>query len=163
MAVAAQVGCSWCLDNNYFLAQHQNLDLAKASQIPRWRESGLFTPLEQAVLAYAEAMTATPPTVTDDMAAGLLERLGPAALVELAVYVGSAADAEDALQESWLRWAAGTRAQVVNPRAYLIRVVTRQAQPPADAGDRDADRAADARAGRTSRLRPPRGFRAALQ
>ena len=39
MAVAAQVGCSWCLDINYFQAQNQNLDLAKASQVPRWRES----------------------------------------------------------------------------------------------------------------------------
>jgi alkylhydroperoxidase family enzyme len=35
MAVAAQVGCSWCLDVNYFLAQNKNLDLAKASQVPR--------------------------------------------------------------------------------------------------------------------------------
>lgn len=37
MAVAAQVGCSWCLDINYFAALNQNLDLAKASQVPRWR------------------------------------------------------------------------------------------------------------------------------
>ncbi|TDD79633.1 sigma-70 family RNA polymerase sigma factor [Actinomadura darangshiensis] len=40
--------------------------------------------------------------------------------------LGSAADAEDVLQESWLRWAGIDRAQVGNPRAYLIRVVTRQ-------------------------------------
>ena len=33
MAVAAQVGCSWCLDINYFQALNQNLDLAKASQV----------------------------------------------------------------------------------------------------------------------------------
>lgn len=39
MAVAAQIGCSWCLDVNYFLALNQNLDLAKASQVPRWRET----------------------------------------------------------------------------------------------------------------------------
>ncbi len=39
MAVAAQVGRSWCLDINYFQALNQNLDLAKASQVPRWRES----------------------------------------------------------------------------------------------------------------------------
>ena len=63
MAVAAQVGCSWCLDINYFQALNQNLDLAKASQVPRWRESELFTPLERDVLEYAEAMTNTPPTV----------------------------------------------------------------------------------------------------
>lgn len=40
MAVAAQIGCSWCLDINYFAALNQSLDLAKASQVPRWRESG---------------------------------------------------------------------------------------------------------------------------
>jgi RNA polymerase sigma-70 factor (ECF subfamily) len=41
--------------------------------------------------------------------------------------LGSAADAEDVLQESWLRWADVDRSQVRDPRAYLVRVVTRQA------------------------------------
>jgi RNA polymerase sigma-70 factor (ECF subfamily) len=41
--------------------------------------------------------------------------------------LGSAADAEDVLQESWLRWADVDHSQVSDPRAYLIRVVTRQA------------------------------------
>jgi RNA polymerase sigma-70 factor (ECF subfamily) len=41
--------------------------------------------------------------------------------------LGSAADAEDVLQESWLRWANVDHSQVRDPRAYLIRVVTRQA------------------------------------
>ncbi len=90
MAVAARVGCSWCLDINYFQALNQNLDLAKASQVPRWRESGVFTPLERDVLEYAEAMTNTPTTVTDELSASLLERLGPAALVELTVFIAFA-------------------------------------------------------------------------
>jgi alkylhydroperoxidase family enzyme len=90
MAVAAQVGCSWCLDVNYFLAQNHNLDLAKASQVPRWRESDVFTPLERDVLEYAEAMTSTPTTVSDELSASLLARLGPAALVELTVFIGFA-------------------------------------------------------------------------
>jgi len=83
MAVAAQVGCSWCLDINYFAAHNQGLDVAKASQVPRWRDSTVFTPLERDVLEYAEGMTNTPPTVTDELSARLLDRLGPAALVEL--------------------------------------------------------------------------------
>jgi len=87
MAVAAQVGCSWCLDVGYFQAQNQNLDMAKASQVPRWRESGVFTPLERDVLEYAEAMTNTPPTVTDELSARLLDRLGPAAMIELTVFI----------------------------------------------------------------------------
>ena len=90
MAVAARIGCSWCLDVNYFLAQNHDLDLAKASQVPRWRDAEVFTPLERDVLEYAEAMTNTPTTVTDELSARLLEALGPAALVELTVYIGFA-------------------------------------------------------------------------
>jgi RNA polymerase sigma-70 factor (ECF subfamily) len=41
--------------------------------------------------------------------------------------LGSAADAEDVLQESWLRWADVDRDEVRDPRAYLVRIVTRQA------------------------------------
>ena len=44
--------------------------------------------------------------------------------------LGSAADAEDVVQETWLRWAdldAASRADVRDPRAYLVRIVTRQA------------------------------------
>ncbi|MEV6674381.1 RNA polymerase sigma-70 factor [Streptomyces sp. NPDC051162] len=41
--------------------------------------------------------------------------------------LGSAADAEDVLQESYLRWSAVDPATVEHPRAYLVRVVTRQA------------------------------------
>jgi alkylhydroperoxidase family enzyme len=90
MAVAAQVGCSWCLDINYFQAQNENLDLVKASQVPRWREANVFTSLERDVLEYAEAMTNTPPTVTDELFAKLLDRLGPAAMVELTVFIAFA-------------------------------------------------------------------------
>ena len=44
--------------------------------------------------------------------------------------LGSAADAEDVVQETWLRWAdlgEDGQAEVQNPRAYLVRIVTRQA------------------------------------
>jgi RNA polymerase sigma-70 factor (ECF subfamily) len=44
--------------------------------------------------------------------------------------LGSAADAEDVVQETWLRWdgiRASARADVREPRAYLVRIVTRQA------------------------------------
>jgi RNA polymerase sigma-70 factor (ECF subfamily) len=40
--------------------------------------------------------------------------------------LGSAADAEDVVQETWLRWAGTDRATVRNPRAYLVRIVTRR-------------------------------------
>lgn len=40
--------------------------------------------------------------------------------------LGSAADAEDVVQETWLRWADVHHAEVRDPRAYLVRIVTRQ-------------------------------------
>ncbi|MDV7086931.1 RNA polymerase sigma-70 factor [Rhodococcus sp. IEGM 248] len=41
--------------------------------------------------------------------------------------LGSAADAEDILQETWLRWAGVDLDTVRNQRAYLVRITTRQA------------------------------------
>ncbi|MGO1057280.1 RNA polymerase sigma-70 factor [Crossiella sp. CA198] len=41
--------------------------------------------------------------------------------------LGSAADAEDVLQETWLRWAAVDLDEVREQRAYLVRITTRQA------------------------------------
>ncbi len=41
--------------------------------------------------------------------------------------LGAAADAEDVVQETWLRWSAGDRSDVVEPRAYLVRITTRLA------------------------------------
>ncbi|MDI2127541.1 RNA polymerase sigma-70 factor [Yinghuangia seranimata] len=67
--------------------------------------------------------TAAPADPADDPFVGLRTLLFTVAYEML----GSAADAEDVLQESWLRWAETDRAQVRDPRAYLIRVVTRQA------------------------------------
>ncbi|MFE4411215.1 RNA polymerase sigma-70 factor [Streptomyces sp. NPDC056821] len=40
--------------------------------------------------------------------------------------LGSAADAEDVLQETWLRWVEVDLAQVRDQRAYLVRITTRQ-------------------------------------
>ena len=87
MAVAAFVGCEFCLDYGYFEAHNKGLDEKKARETPRWRESAVFTPLERDVMEYAEAMSATPPTVTDELSARLLDTLGPAALVELTAHI----------------------------------------------------------------------------
>ena len=40
--------------------------------------------------------------------------------------LGSAVDAEDVVQETWLRWADVDQAQVRDPRAYLVRMTTSQ-------------------------------------
>jgi RNA polymerase sigma-70 factor (ECF subfamily) len=38
--------------------------------------------------------------------------------------LGTAADAEDAVQDTWLKWSAADRSRVADPRAYLVRIVT---------------------------------------
>jgi alkylhydroperoxidase family enzyme len=90
LAVASMLGCSWCLDFGYFEAFNAKLDLAKAREVPRWRESSVFTPLERDVMAYAEAMSVTPPMVTDELSASLRERIGAPALVELTAFIALA-------------------------------------------------------------------------
>jgi alkylhydroperoxidase family enzyme len=90
MAVASMVGCTWCLDFGYFAARDEELELEKAREVPRWRESDVFTPLERDVMGYAEAMSMTPPTVTDEMSARLSDQLGVAAMVELTAFISLA-------------------------------------------------------------------------
>lgn len=90
MVTASLVGCSFCLDLGYFQARNEKLDVDKASEIPRWRESDVFTPLERDVLEYAEAMSHTPPRVTDELSARLMDALGAPGLVELTAFIGAA-------------------------------------------------------------------------
>jgi len=90
MATASLIGCSWCLDLGYFQSHNEGLDEAKAREVPRWRQSGVFTPLERDVMEYAEAMSQTPPTVTDELSPRLLDQLGASALVERTSWIALA-------------------------------------------------------------------------
>ena len=87
MAAAATIGCSFCLDYNYFMSRNRDVDATKVREVPRWRESAVFTPGERRVMEFAEAASQTPPAVTDELVADLLTDLGPAALVELSARV----------------------------------------------------------------------------
>jgi alkylhydroperoxidase family enzyme len=88
MAVAGKIGCSWCLDFGFWDATtaHQ-VPAEKIRAVPGWWDSDLFTELERLVLGYAEAMTATPPAVTDELVAELREHLSEAQLVELTAFI----------------------------------------------------------------------------
>ncbi|WP_423833403.1 carboxymuconolactone decarboxylase family protein [Streptomyces manipurensis] len=88
MAAAARINCSWCMDFGYWEGHQQGMSAEKAEAVPRWRESReTFSALELLVMEYAEAMTETEPTVTDELAADLIARLGEAAFVELTAVV----------------------------------------------------------------------------
>ncbi|MFT4295062.1 MAG: carboxymuconolactone decarboxylase family protein [Micropruina sp.] len=88
MAVAAEIGCGWCIDFGYHQAHHDGLDLAKLAAVPRWRDSDALTELEKRVVEFAVAATATPPTVSDELVGPLRTALGEDGLVELAMMVG---------------------------------------------------------------------------
>ncbi|WP_028850556.1 carboxymuconolactone decarboxylase family protein [Thermocrispum municipale] len=90
MVAASTIGCTWCLDFGYYQSQHEGLDLAKAREVPRWRASTVFTPLERRVMAYAEAMCQLPLAVTDDMVDELQADLGPAGVLELTAWIACA-------------------------------------------------------------------------
>jgi alkylhydroperoxidase family enzyme len=83
MATAARIGCAWCMDFGYWEFHHRGVDPRKLEEIPRWRFSAVYTDLERLVLEYAEAMTETPPAVTDELVARLREHLDDAGVVEL--------------------------------------------------------------------------------
>lgn len=83
LSVASQIGCSWCMDFGYYVSRTNGMAVEKLEQVAEWRTSSVYTPLERKVLEYAEAMTATPPTVTDAMVEGLRAELDDAQLVEL--------------------------------------------------------------------------------
>jgi alkylhydroperoxidase family enzyme len=88
MAAAATIGCAWCLDFGYWEAiMNHGVPAAKIRAVPGWPDSELFTDLERLVLSYAEAMTATPPSVTDEMVEQLGRHLSEAELVELTVII----------------------------------------------------------------------------
>ncbi len=88
MAAAARIGCGWCLDFGYWEATMQHdVPAEKIRAVAGWRDGTVFTELERLVLEYAEAMTDTPPSVTDEMVARLGRRLSEAQLVELTAIV----------------------------------------------------------------------------
>jgi alkylhydroperoxidase family enzyme len=87
MASAVSIGCSWCVDFGYWISTSRGVDPVKLENVPRRHESDVYTDLERQVMAYAEAATATPPAVTDEMVAGLRQHLDDAALVELTMMI----------------------------------------------------------------------------
>ncbi|HEV8278412.1 MAG TPA: carboxymuconolactone decarboxylase family protein [Streptosporangiaceae bacterium] len=87
-AAAARIRCAWCMDFGFWAATVGHaVPAAKIEAVPAWRDSDLFSELELLVVAYAEAMTATPPEVTDEIVAELGRHLSEAQLVELTAVI----------------------------------------------------------------------------
>ncbi|WP_408992279.1 RNA polymerase sigma-70 factor [Streptomyces sp. 1268] len=65
--------------------------------------------------------------MTVDVATEIFEEHRPVLTGVAYRMLGRVADAEDVVQEAWLRWAAAGREDVREPRAFLVRITTRLA------------------------------------
>jgi AhpD family alkylhydroperoxidase len=86
--VATVVGCSWCVDFGTMKQRLDGLDIDRLREIDDYVTSDRFTETEKRALAYADAMTAQPPTVTDEQVAELDAELGHKGLAELTFVIG---------------------------------------------------------------------------
>jgi len=81
--VAVVLGCSWCVDFGTMLQRLDGLDIDRLREIDDYATSPRYTDIERKALAYADAMTATPATVTDEQVAELDAELGHVGVIEL--------------------------------------------------------------------------------
>jgi alkylhydroperoxidase family enzyme len=86
-ASAGVIGCSWCTDYGYYIGLQEGIDPAKVRDVPRWRDSEVYTDKERAVLEYAEVASSTPATVDDELVSRLHRHFSEAEMVELAAWV----------------------------------------------------------------------------
>ncbi len=85
---ARTVGCSWCVDFGSMLQRLEGLDIERLKDIDNYATSTRFTEDERAAIAYADAMTTDPLTVTDEQVADLRRRFGDAGVIELTYQIG---------------------------------------------------------------------------
>ncbi|RVW06782.1 carboxymuconolactone decarboxylase family protein [Rhodococcus spongiicola] len=81
--VAWTVDCSWCIDFGAMLQRLDGLDVERLQQIGEYDTSPLYSDDERAAIAYADAMTETPTSATDEQVADLERRFGRDGVVEL--------------------------------------------------------------------------------
>jgi len=80
---ARAVGCSWCVDFGAMLQRLEGLDVERLEDIDNYATSPRFTDDERAAIAYADAITVDPHTVTDEQVADLRARFGDDGVIEL--------------------------------------------------------------------------------
>lgn len=82
------VGCSWCVDFGTMLQRLDGLDIDRLKEIVSFETSDKFTEAEREVIRYADAMTSTPMTVTDEQVAALVKAYGNEGVLELTYQIG---------------------------------------------------------------------------
>ncbi|MCA2346237.1 carboxymuconolactone decarboxylase family protein, partial [Mycobacterium intracellulare] len=85
---ARQIGCSWCVDFGSMLQRLDGLDVERLKEIDNYATSPAYTDDERAAIAYADAMTTDPHTVTDEQVDDLRACFGDAGVFELTYQIG---------------------------------------------------------------------------
>ncbi|ASW91882.1 transposase [Mycobacterium marseillense] len=85
---ARQIGCSWCVDFGSMLQRLDGLDVERLKEIDNYATSSAYTDDERAAIAYADAITTDPHTVTDEQVDDLRSRFGDAGVFELTYQIG---------------------------------------------------------------------------
>lgn len=85
---ARQIGCSWCVDFGSMLQRLDGLDVERLKEIDNYATSPAYTDDERAAIAYADAITTDPHTVTDEQVDDLRSRFGDAGVFELTYQIG---------------------------------------------------------------------------
>ena len=85
---ARTVGCSWCVDFGSMLIRLEGLDVERLKDIDNYATSPAYTDDERAAIAYANAMTTDPHTITDEQVADLARRFGDDGVIELTYQIG---------------------------------------------------------------------------
>jgi AhpD family alkylhydroperoxidase len=85
---ARAIGCSWCVDFGSMLQRLEGLDVTRLKDIDQYATSPAFSDDERAAIAYADAMTTDPHTVTDRQVSDLRARFGDAGVIELTYQIG---------------------------------------------------------------------------
>ena len=85
--VSQQCCCDFCIDANSLRLAERSGSMDKVLAVANWREETLFSAKEQAALAYAEAMTATPPQISDALKDELKTHFDDKAITELTALI----------------------------------------------------------------------------
>jgi AhpD family alkylhydroperoxidase len=80
---ATQLGCSWCVDFGTMLQRHEGLDIERLKKIDDYATSPAYSEQERLAIAYADAMTTTPVSVTDEQTVALEREFGREGVLEL--------------------------------------------------------------------------------
>lgn len=118
LRAAMVVGCDFCVDIGSMVARQSGLTDDELKELVDWRASELLDETDRLVLEYADAVSATPTDVPDELFERLRARFDEAQLVELTAAIA---------WENWrarFNWAFGLGKEGYSEGAYCVPVVS---------------------------------------